>query len=384
MNNKIWFLYFGRLDQEKWWDSIIQVIENFGKKDKKLPFSIFVFGEWEYQDKVTELASKYEWVHYFWWQSLDTIKRYLDNCHYLLMTSTFLETFGLTALNALSWWLPVVGYAKGGLLPFIIDEYDITKAKWKDNTERLYNLIQDIIKNHSEEKYKLYQKTTKVISSKYSIKEREKNTKNILPKDTKRILLVTDFKAKLGGIETYIWNTKEILEEMWYEVEIWGKNFGRKRIVKYFGMILSMFNIWAYWGIKKSIKKFNPDVVRYHSTLRRMWRMGVLASKNFKGQKMVMYHDFGYLYPFPRQLTDTKQIKYPLNLRTFLNSYPTKNILKKLFIIGKYITLNLLKKCLSKHIDKHLVPAKYMVDILKKSYKLSADKVIELPHFIQK
>jgi len=38
----------------------------------------------------------------------------------------------------------------------------------------------------------------------------------------KKILLVSDFINKVGGIETYIHDVKELLESHGFEIKIWG------------------------------------------------------------------------------------------------------------------------------------------------------------------
>ena len=105
-------LYFGRLDEEKGVDGIIDMIEKFGKEDKRLPFELFIFGTGKYEARLLELATQYKEIHMFGWKTIEEIKRYVINCQYCLVPSTFLETFGLTALNALTWGLPVIGYKK--------------------------------------------------------------------------------------------------------------------------------------------------------------------------------------------------------------------------------------------------------------------------------
>ena len=50
-------LYFGRLDEEKGVDGIIDMIEKFGKEDKQLPFELFIFGTGKYEARLLELAT---------------------------------------------------------------------------------------------------------------------------------------------------------------------------------------------------------------------------------------------------------------------------------------------------------------------------------------
>jgi len=104
----------------------------------------------------------------------------------------------------------------------------------------------------------------------------------------------------------------------------------------------------------------------------------------------MMYHDFGYVHPFPHALTHVHQIKMPFTFKHFLQSANTKNHLKLLAVMFKYCSVALIKYQLKKRIDLHLVPSEFMVDIIHKSYKISTDhgpaelgKISAFPHFVQ-
>ena len=117
--------------------------------------------------------------------------------------------------------------------------------------------------------------------------------------------------------------------------------------------------------------------------MRYLGRAPIRISRNSTAKKRMMVHDLGYFYPFPSQLTNEHQIKTPCTLGYFLSSYETKNPLKKLAIIGKYISLYLIKKQLRKKIDTFLVPSNFMKDIVHKSYTIDNEKIKIFPHFIQ-
>lgn len=126
-----------------------------------------------------------------------------------------------------------------------------------------------------------------------------------------------------------------------------------------------------------------PDLIRYHSVMRYLGRAPVRVSKNSSAKKRMMFHDLGYFYPFPSQLNHEHQIKTPFTLQHFLSSYMTKNPLKQLAIIGKYVSLRLIKKQLKKRMDTFLVPSDFMKDIVHKSYNIDNEKIKVFPHFIQ-
>ncbi|MDR2191038.1 MAG: glycosyltransferase [Candidatus Peribacteria bacterium] len=99
-------LYYGRLEKEKGFDSIIEMIPAFPDVD------FFIFGKGSLEKELLALTNHHH-LHYFGWQPLAKIQSYLANIDYCLMPSEFLETFGLSALNALSRGIPVIGYQKG-------------------------------------------------------------------------------------------------------------------------------------------------------------------------------------------------------------------------------------------------------------------------------
>ncbi len=67
---------------------------------------------------------------------------------FLFMPSRFLETFGLTALEALSVGTPVIGFRKGGLIPFIPESLVLDPT---DPIGSLIDIIQSFIETRSRE-----------------------------------------------------------------------------------------------------------------------------------------------------------------------------------------------------------------------------------------
>jgi len=106
------------------------------------------------------------------------------------MPSSFLETFGLTALTALSRGLPVIGFAKGGLAPFVAPELDLTLEYGRNDAEKLFHLIKKL-QNAP---------LTKGVAKRgdlYSVQIRKEKFKTLAGPDVKKILLVSDFKNRI-------------------------------------------------------------------------------------------------------------------------------------------------------------------------------------------
>lgn len=117
--------------------------------------------------------------------------------------------------------------------------------------------------------------------------------------------------------------------------------------------------------------------------MRYIGRAAVYVSRNSPAKTWMMFHDLGYFAPFPSALFQEKQIRTPFTLRHFLQTQPTKNPIKILAIIGKYISLSLIKQQLTDKIDTFLVPSEFMQDIVHKSYNISNEHIKTFPHFIQ-
>ncbi len=379
----LWLLYFGRLEKEKWFDAIIDMIELFDKEinsNEELPFELFVFGTGSREAKIKELAGKYKNIHFFWRQSLETIKRYIPNCNYCLIPSECLETFGLSALTAIKLWLPVIGYAKWWLKEFIDTTLDLTHQAWTTTSQKLYNLIDSLsnkppIPNSQSSVPEWYTKASRIV-----------RFHSLARKEVKKVMIVSDFINRIGGIETYINDVKELLEPHGYEVILCGwtlPSWPIGKIAKYMWIVTGLGNFREAIKLRRKIRKMKPDLIRYHSVMRYLGRAPIWVSKWSAAKKRMMFHDLGYFYPFPSQLTDEHQIKTPLNLKHFLASSPTKNPVKRFAMMGKYIVLALIKNQLHKRMDSILVPSEFMIDIAHKSYQIDKNKIISFPHFIQ-
>jgi hypothetical protein len=141
----------------------------------------------------------------------------------------------------------------------------------------------------------------------------------------KKIVLVSDFINKVGGIETYLHDVKAILEAKGHHVYLRGGyvpkgTWGKLR--KYLGLLLAPINFWSARKFKKFLKKENPDLIRFHSLLRNLGRNVVKRAQDYRQKKdcpiWMMYHDFGYFYPFPRKLFFVEEVQTPLSFQHFM------------------------------------------------------------------
>ncbi len=391
----LWLLFYWRLEKEKGFDQLILAIKELNRR--KVDFEIFIFWKWSLESQLFEIHDKN--VHFFWWKPLDEIKKYLPNIDYCLMPSEFLETFGLSALNALSRWVPVIWYKKWWLEPFIFQECNLFLAKWNTTAERIVSIVEKLAKKTNPERIKdkeeLEWKIKKLLPeyTEDAWYKRFLKMVNIKDNEKQKILIISDFINKAWWIETYIHDVKNLLESRWHEVILrwstlpaWSKWQRKKR----FWLLLSPFNFWSTGDLKKVLEKEKPDIVWFNSLLR--WLGPNVVKTAWKWRKenkseckfWMMYHDFGYFYPFPSQLFFIEDCKTPLTKKNFVSAYKWKNPITKLAVLCKYFWLQPLKKVLKKEIDLHLSPSDCITNIARDSYKIAEKKCKSFPHFIQK
>lgn len=96
------FLRHSRFDKEKGIIAFVDMIQYFLKKNRTLPFSVHICGTGNYAIILQALAEKSPQIIYHGRTKMEDLKKIASECQYCLMPSTFLETFGLSALDALS------------------------------------------------------------------------------------------------------------------------------------------------------------------------------------------------------------------------------------------------------------------------------------------
>lgn len=184
-----------------------------------------------------------------------------------------------------------------------------------------------------------------------------------------KILIVNDYIDKIWWIETHIYDIKELLEKKWYKVKIiWFK--WKNKFLRYVLYILSFFNIVGFIYFLYTLKKYKPDIIRFHSIWRAWWFLILLFIKNKK--TIITYHDRWIFCPKASKLKDEKEIIKYKNFKNRIKDY-------KIFWLIKYIKNYILLFFIKKNIKIHIVPSEYMKNILQ-NYSINP---IVLKHFIK-
>lgn len=166
-----------------------------------------IFGDGPLRVELEHLLPSLPFVSYEGFQPKETIIPVRKTMDMTLMPSLFLETFGLSALESLQLGVPVVGFAKGGLTPFIFPEYRL-----EENTsfvEQMSSLIQRASAKALPER----KQEAIALAATYAVEQWLKNFYATLDKPSGTILLVSDYICPLGGVESYLMNVKNILEQ---------------------------------------------------------------------------------------------------------------------------------------------------------------------------
>ena len=384
---KLWLLFLWRLEQEKGFDLIFDFINQY--PNEELPFEIYIFWTWSYENWILELSNRFKQVHYFWWKPLSEVERYLENIDYCLMPSRFLETFWLSAINVLKWGIPVVWFRKWGLIPFIMKWYDIEECEGSTEFAKFSTMLIKLQEEKEKESvlfYKELAEKSKSIANRYTKEKWFESFQNLtFDFKVRKIVMVSDFINKIWGIETYIHDVKSLLESKGYEVVLFWSTCPKWilwKIKKIFWIGLWMCNIYRAIKFLIFIKNEKPDLIWYHSMLRWLWWMPLGFTKKIHTKRWMMYHDFWYFDPYPHSLYETTYIK-KLSLKNYIKQSHTKNPFKWILISWKYLSLKFLKRQLKSQIDLHLVPSEFMVPIVEKSFWIKKEKNKSFNHFLQ-
>jgi len=191
--DKINFIYFWRLEKEKWFWLLLYFIWKFWElkfhdKDKFSNISskirIFIFWDW---NKKKELLSYFDnkdlywndiwivknlenlsdneiiwkinkdnqkFIYYFWKRNFEVIKTFLSFSHYEFVPSLFLETFWLSALEwAVNQVIPI-WFDKENIKNFLLKKYTITDSSnlAENFSKKIFEIIENFnLENHKKE-----------------------------------------------------------------------------------------------------------------------------------------------------------------------------------------------------------------------------------------
>lgn len=170
-NNEDYFVYLGRLTEEK---GILNLLKVFSQIDSK----IIIIGDGSLKQEVIDATSKHPNIKYLGFRSRDEILPLIEKAEALLVPSLWFEGMPMTILEAFSVGTPVIGSDIGALSEMIIPN----KTGLLFNPQSVDNMLTTVQqwKNYSiQEKYNIRQTTKEFYFSNFTPEENKKKLLHI-------------------------------------------------------------------------------------------------------------------------------------------------------------------------------------------------------------
>ena len=176
------FMFWGRLTQEKWFDLIIKRIEKYKWSQNINNIYIDIFGDGKYGEELVSMIwiNKLQSIRYHWWQEKNIIEKYISECDFALMPSRFVETFGLSALEACEAGKPVIWFCKWWLEQFVLTDYDIGRFHSNNEFGQFEKCLNNVIDNFDKDIYIQNSHKSSRIAKNFTKKKRLKNWNEII------------------------------------------------------------------------------------------------------------------------------------------------------------------------------------------------------------
>ena len=237
---------------------------------------------------------------------------------------------------------------------------------------------------YDESEWSLLSQQSRRIADQYTEGRWMRQVQGVLPENTKKILIASDYTTLLGGIETHVQTIARVLRAHGYEVEIFGWDIPKGRwtkVLRSLGLIYSLFNITSAIGMRKKIRTFRPDAIWFHSTSRFLGPLVIREATRTNIFSLITYHDLGLFAPFPSRVESEDMIPGNPSLTAFLSTVHSMNPLLYLAVYCKYAQVYILRRLL-RDIDTHIVPSSFLTRSVHDVMKIPEEKTVVLEHFL--
>lgn len=234
-------------------------------------------------------------VAYFGHVPSTLVREALGRSHYMLMPSKFLETFGLSALEAIELGVPLIGFDQGGLSQFLLSEHRVSsEGDWTSRCAHFTEMVDQTISRFSGANWRRQSLSVQDIAARYTPDAWFRELIKHVPTNARSILMLSDYGAPIGGIETHIVSISEVLRSHSFQVSSLFGMWGSSRMLRYIGLLFSWFNIWYAFRLWIAIAQKKPDIIWIHSEVRKIGPVGLLPLRWYQGVIWKTYHDLGY------------------------------------------------------------------------------------------
>lgn len=374
------FVFLGRVIHEKGITALLEAVTVLLAQGKT-NFVVDIIWDGSMVDDVFHHPAYASHIFYHWRLPKEQAMQRLSRAHYLLMPSLFLETFWLSALDALAYGIPVIGEKKWGLIPFIIDPlFEII------STHSLVLCMQEVLEVDTAAYATFHHQALKT-ASQYTPQKRLDRFRQ-LSKNCKTCLLVSDYATDIWWLENFLLQVQDLLHKDGVETAFRWKTKRTTWWRRKLDLLVSWVNLWWARQVFDLLRKTRYDLVWIHSIQRRIgWLWVWLVYMSKKQPVRVMYHDFWLFHPFPSGVFTEDNLQQAKTFVGYLAEgkyalWPLKRwIGGRLLVITKYVYTKWLWYRLRKTADIHLVPSPYLTPYVRhwlgKEYPLQV-----FPHFV--
>lgn len=374
--------------------------------DKKFTISLDIFWQsWDALNPLLKFVSTYpNQIKYNWFKDKSIIYEYRANCHFVLMPSIFLETFGLSCLDAYAHWKPVIWFNKWWLSDLLIDRYKVPYHFWMfdidSEIDSLYNTCINSMNNFNIFEYdsdvleckKIYDSHSQSnwielfiesIFSLYTVHTWWQKPANVF---SKSILFISDYTVRFWWIESLVDDMILALWLSWFVINQWISPIN-KSFMRSVWFILSFFNIFATLSLLYKVNKSKNDILFFHSILRFIWWLPLFVLWFHSSKKILMIHDMWLMHPYPSLVVSEEQLIFTRNLTNYLQAgYVCQKtwLFANIAMTWKYILCSFLRLVLKKNIDIYFVPSSFMVIHIQRWLWTWKHVINVIPHFVKK
>jgi glycosyltransferase involved in cell wall biosynthesis len=320
-------------------------------------------------------------IYMFGWRGEDEMRAIMERSDYALVPSRFVETFGLSALESLRVGIPAIGPRVGGLAAFVPPELSIDLDRPVIETaERIRAMLEGRVGLDEEAS----RRREAIVAAHSRESWLASATGRVLGPEAKKILMVSDYAAPIGGVERHMETIGEVLEGAGYEVRIFGKtprSIPLAKREKITDMLGTFTRGWGYRELRRELADFAPDAVWVHSLTKVYDARTVSLLADYSGRKIFTYHDFSLFSAFASRMRSLADAPTEWTYADYIATLDRPSLFERAYLRLKFSKISSIQRKLARF-DEHVVPSEFMVPFVERFIGMPPERVTILPHFL--
>lgn len=198
-----------------------------------------------------------------------------------------------------------------------------------------------------------------------------------------KLLIIHNFYVIDGGENKRVHEDIELLERNDIEVKLFSSNNIQNKLKNIFYVLISPFNIFAYFKLSKLIKDFNPDVIHVHNT---WYRMGFMVYLVLKKQSIPVFqtlHNLRFFCANALMYRNNSDCDLCLTSKFYsvkYNCYKNR-IVSMVSSFNNYLILK--SKVFISNNFWFFSPNPYVSSLLSKQLQIDKNKILNFPNYVE-